>query len=57
MSETTVPQRVPVEWHDPRTTWRTSVHGGSAATLLHFPLGCAVHSTLPAGVDCRTVDV
>jgi len=33
-----------------------SVHGGFAATLLDSALGCAVHSTLPAGVDYSTVD-
>ena len=111
MSETTVAQRVLVEWQDPRTTCAParsmcgleylralvdgalptapiaglmdfdgvavdesglgfrgrpgdrhfnpigSVHGGFAATLLDSALGCAVHSTLPAGVDYRTVDV
>jgi acyl-coenzyme A thioesterase PaaI-like protein len=27
-----------------------TVHGGLAATLLDSAMGCAVHSTLPAGV-------
>ena len=34
-----------------------SVHGGVAATLLDSALGCAVHSTLPAGVGYTTVDL
>jgi uncharacterized protein (TIGR00369 family) len=34
-----------------------SVHGGWAATLLDSALGCAVHSTLPAGKGYTTVDL
>jgi uncharacterized protein (TIGR00369 family) len=34
-----------------------SVHGGVLATLLDSALGCAVHSTLPAGVGYTTVDL
>lgn len=34
-----------------------TVHGGYAATLLDSALGCAVHSTLPAGVGYTTVDL
>lgn len=34
-----------------------SVHGGILATLLDSALGCAVHSTLPAGVGYTTVDL
>jgi uncharacterized protein (TIGR00369 family) len=33
------------------------VHGGFAATLLDSAAGCAVHTTLPAGVSCATVDL
>ena len=33
------------------------VHGGVAATLLDSALGCAVHTTLPAGVRYTTVDL
>lgn len=33
------------------------VHGGVLATLLDSALGCAVHSTLPAGVTSTTVDL
>ena len=33
------------------------VHGGIAATLLDSCLGCAVHTTLPAGVGYTTTDV
>jgi uncharacterized protein (TIGR00369 family) len=33
------------------------VHGGWAATLLDSALGCAVHSTLPAGKGYTTVDL
>jgi uncharacterized protein (TIGR00369 family) len=44
----------PAEWHyNPIGT----VHGGLAATLLDSVLGCAVHSTLPAGVGYTTVDL
>jgi uncharacterized protein (TIGR00369 family) len=34
-----------------------SVHGGFAATLLDSALGCAVHTTLPAGVGYSTVEL
>jgi len=34
-----------------------SVHGGFAATLLDSALGCAVHTTLPAGVGYTTLDL
>lgn len=34
-----------------------SVHGGLAATLIDSATGCAVHSTLPAGVGCTTTDL
>jgi len=34
-----------------------SVHGGWAATLLDSALGCAVHTTLPAGKVYTTVDL
>lgn len=34
-----------------------SVHGGVLATLLDSALGCAVHSTLPAGVGYTSVDL
>ncbi len=34
-----------------------SVHGGYAATLLDSALGCAVHSTLQAGVGYTTVQL
>ena len=33
------------------------VHGGWAATLLDSALGCAIHSTLPAGKGYTTVDL
>ena len=33
-----------------------SVHGGWAATLLDSCMGCAVHSTLPAGVAYTTLE-
>jgi uncharacterized protein (TIGR00369 family) len=33
------------------------VHGGLAATLLDSALGCAVHSTLPAGAGYTTLEV
>ena len=33
------------------------VHGGWAATILDSALGCAVHSTLPAGKYYSTVDL
>jgi uncharacterized protein (TIGR00369 family) len=34
-----------------------SVHGGWAATLLDSAMGCAIHSTLPAGRSYTTVDL
>jgi len=34
-----------------------SVHGGVAATLLDSCMGCAVHTTLPAGVRYTTTDI
>lgn len=34
-----------------------SVHGGIAATLLDSALGCAVHTTLPAGVGYATLEL
>jgi uncharacterized protein (TIGR00369 family) len=34
-----------------------SVHGGFAATVLDSCMGCAVHSTLPAGTGYTTVDL
>lgn len=34
-----------------------SVHGGFAATLLDSALGCAVHSTLPAGIGYSTLEL
>src|SRR5262249_31603795 len=34
-----------------------SIHGGWAATILDSALGCAVHSTLPAGKYYTTVDL
>lgn len=33
------------------------VHGGLAATLLDSALGCAVHSTLPAGSGYTTLEI
>jgi uncharacterized protein (TIGR00369 family) len=33
------------------------VHGGLAATLLDSAMGCAVHSTLPAGTGYSTLEV
>ena len=33
------------------------VHGGLAATLLDSAMGCAVHSTLPAGAGYTTVEI
>ena len=33
------------------------VHGGLAATLIDSATGCAVHSTLPAGVGYTTTDL
>jgi len=34
-----------------------AVHGGVAATLLDSAMGCAVHSTLPAGVSYTTLEI
>lgn len=34
-----------------------SVHGGVAATLLDSAMGCAVHSTLPAGGGYTTLEL
>ena len=34
-----------------------AVHGGVACTLLDSAMGCAVHSTLPAGVGYTTVEL
>ena len=34
-----------------------SVHGGVIATLLDSAVGCAVHSTLPAGVWYTTLEI
>jgi uncharacterized protein (TIGR00369 family) len=34
-----------------------SVHGGIAATILDSCMGCAVHTTLPAGVGYTTSDI
>lgn len=34
-----------------------SVHGGLACTLLDSAMGCAVHSTLPAGVGYTTLEL
>jgi uncharacterized protein (TIGR00369 family) len=33
------------------------VHGGFAATLLDSAMGCAVHTTLPAGTGYGTIDL
>ena len=33
------------------------VHGGLAATILDSAMGCAVHTTLPAGVGYTTLDL
>ena len=33
------------------------VHGGVAATLLDSAMGCAVHSTLPAGATYTTLEI
>jgi uncharacterized protein (TIGR00369 family) len=34
-----------------------TVHGGFAATLLDSALGCAVHTTLPAGIGYSTLEL
>jgi uncharacterized protein (TIGR00369 family) len=33
------------------------VHGGVGATMLDSAMGCAVHTTLPAGVDYTTLEI
>ena len=44
----------PAEFHyNPLST----VHGGVAATLLDSVMGCAVHSTLPAGHGYATLEI
>jgi uncharacterized protein (TIGR00369 family) len=44
----------PAEYHyNPIGT----VHGGLAATLLDSALGCAIHSTLPAGIGYTTLQL
>jgi uncharacterized protein (TIGR00369 family) len=44
----------PAEWHyNPLG----SVHGGVLATMLDSAAGCAVHSTLPAGVGYTSLDL
>jgi len=44
----------PAEYHyNPIGT----VHGGLAATLLDSALGCAIHTTLPAGVGYTTLEI
>lgn len=44
----------PAEYHyNPLGT----VHGGLAATLLDSAMGCAVHSTLPAGAGYTTLEI
>jgi len=45
---------LPAEYHENPIG---SVHGGFAATLLDSAMGCAVHTTLPAGVAYGTVDL
>ncbi len=34
-----------------------TVHGGFAATLLDSAMGCAVHTTLPAGTGFTSIDI
>lgn len=34
-----------------------SIHGGFAATMLDTAMGCAVHTTLPAGVRYTTLEI
>ncbi|MBI0376483.1 PaaI family thioesterase [Streptomyces albiflaviniger] len=34
-----------------------TVHGGIAATLLDSAMGCAIHTTLPAGVGYTTLEL
>jgi len=45
--------RTKPEFGNPHLT----LHGGIAATLLDSAMGCAVHSTLPAGAGYTTVDL
>jgi uncharacterized protein (TIGR00369 family) len=40
-----------------RPTPQMVVHGGLAATLLDSAMGCAVHSTLPAGAGYTTLEL
>jgi uncharacterized protein (TIGR00369 family) len=40
-----------------RPTPQLLVHGGLAATLLDSAMGCAVHSTLPAGAGYTTLEL
>jgi uncharacterized protein (TIGR00369 family) len=58
----------PVEWEPGRVVFQGmpalahynplgSVHGGWIATLLDSAVGCAVHSTLPAGKGYTTVEL
>ena len=42
---------------DDMTNPMGTVHGGVAATLLDTVMGCAVHTTLPAGVGYTTSDL
>ena len=42
-----------VEHYNPLGT----VHGGFAATLLDSCMGCAVHTTLPAGTGFTSIDI
>jgi uncharacterized protein (TIGR00369 family) len=44
----------PAEWHYNPIG---SVHGGVLATLLDSAAGCAVHSTLPAGIGYTSLDL
>ena len=57
-----------VELHEGRATFAVEpaeyhynpigvVHGGLAATLLDSAMGCAVHSTLPAGAGYTTLEI
>jgi uncharacterized protein (TIGR00369 family) len=34
-----------------------SIHGGIAATLLDSVMGCAIHSTLKAGIGFTTLEI
>ncbi|MFJ3492007.1 PaaI family thioesterase [Streptomyces sp. NPDC086091] len=50
-------------WSSPSTPGRNfanplgTVHGGIAATLLDSALGCAIHTTLPAGTSYTTLEL